>query len=554
MRNRALFFVINGFCITAYANDFSVCQNSIEAGEAIEILGGLNFPSLPNLPSPPNLPSLPSAPALPNFPPLPGVRLDPLDKTVRELGNEVQRIGDIAIYASTRSTGDILRTLSKGGQDIATTFTKAGEDAVTTVVKAGNDSAVAYYKAWKDVSDQTKRSFSDSVNAASASANFLANQTGSMVSLAQSTERKIREGKLVDAMWEVGVKPLQATEANFAEATQQSSIIAAAASTAAATYGGPGGAAAYAAWATYRSTGNADMALRAGLLAAASAQAGPTLASLPSRSAEEALRKAALAGALGGLSVAAAGGDEKAITEGFLKSSGAVLIQAGRTELEAYSPKAKNAWELMNCISARDIDCTSRNSIVRDSAGKFVYDKEGRPKTYLNKLQELSGRWSEVVPQSEDGLVAQYMAEASKLPKLNAIPLIDNRWTLTWTLGKNKEIERKQPAVVLTYTGPSSPFLSKVGYRGNDGKFYCIENQRNTNKNIINLYSCHAGGISRTIKATLKTKGCSTIYARSDGKIQVLWNSNYYQDICFKKAEFYVTDFKKKGIQCNAEN
>ena len=62
--------------------------------------------------------------------------------------------------------------------------------------------------------------------------------------------------------------------------------------------------------------------------------------------------------------MAAAGGDEQAIKDGFLKSAGAVLVQGGSDKLKAYSPKAKDAYETVQCISARDVDC-----VVKDDLG-----------------------------------------------------------------------------------------------------------------------------------------------------------------------------------------
>jgi hypothetical protein len=63
---------------------------------------------------------------------------------------------------------------------------------------------------------------------------------------------------------------------------------------------------------------------------------GTSVAQMPSSTAGDILKKAALAGAAGGISVAAAGGDEKDIKDGFLKSGGAVLIQGGTEKLTAF--------------------------------------------------------------------------------------------------------------------------------------------------------------------------------------------------------------------------
>src|ERR1700757_2916104 len=108
-------------------------------------------------------------------------------------------------------------------------------------------------------------------------------------------------------MWGLATEPAQSGEENFAKATQESEVINAAAGSAAAVYGGPAGAAAYAAWSTYRRTGNADMALRAGILAGGTSQLGSSVAKMPAGTTGEIIKKAAVAGAAGGISVAAAG-------------------------------------------------------------------------------------------------------------------------------------------------------------------------------------------------------------------------------------------------------
>ena len=120
------------------------------------------------------------------------------------------------------------------------------------------------------------------------------------------------------------------------------------------------------------------MALRAGVFAAATAQMGTAGAKLPAGTAGEVIKKAAVAGAAGGIAVAAAGGDEQAVKEGFLKSAGAVLVQAGSDKLKAYSPKAKDAYDTVHCLSARDVDCLSNTTRARDAKGKILSTRTGK--------------------------------------------------------------------------------------------------------------------------------------------------------------------------------
>jgi hypothetical protein len=185
------------------------------------------------------------------------------------------------------------------------------------------------------------------------------------------------------------------------KAAQESAVINAAAQTAAAVYGGPAGAAAYAAWYTYRATGDANLALKAGVLSALTS-AGGSVANTPSGTVVEVVKKAAVAGAVGGVATAAAGGDANAVKNAFLKSGSAVLVQGASDQLEAYSPNAQNAFQTTQCISARDVDCLSNTTYVRDVTGKILCDKNDRPRIDNAKLdpKQYVGEWTGIDPNS----------------------------------------------------------------------------------------------------------------------------------------------------------
>lgn len=410
------------------------------------------------------LPVIP-LPSLPNFPtPLP----PPIQGLLDGFGDAtsvIRKLGDDTLTSFHNSAGDVVRTLEKANGDVIATVQKAGEDAVKTTYTAANDATVTYVKAWRDIGEQGKRSFDDAVDAGEAAGHFVENQAKSEMDAFDGAVKRMQDGKVVDAMWEVGTERLRSSEENFAKATQESSVINSAAATAAAAYGGPAGAAAYAAWSTYRQTGNADMALRAGLLAAITAQNGPSVAPMPASTTGEILKKAAMAGAAGGIAAAAAGGDEQAIKDGFLRSSGAVLVQMGTDELKAYSPEANDAYQAVQCISARDVDCLSNTTWVKEK-GKILYDEYGKPILDAQKIDpnKYVGKWSQIDPKSAEGQINAIIAQTSKLPKMEAIPILKNKWVLTWTLGKEESIKYAQPTVVLTYVGERPPFISEVSY------------------------------------------------------------------------------------------
>jgi hypothetical protein len=384
------------------------------------------------------------------------------------LSRNVEKLGDDTFSTFQKAGEDTIRTLQKAGGDTITTVENASGDSITTIYKAAGDATATYVKGWRDVGEQGKRSFNDAIDAGKAASRFVENQARAQLQAAKNGETRLRKGDVVGAMWGLATEPLKSDEENFAKATQESKVINAAAGTAAAVYGGPAGAAAYAAWSTYRSTGNADMALRAGVLAAITSQMGTSVAQMPAGTAGEILQKAAMAGAAGGISVAAAGGNEQAIKDGFLKSGGAVLVQGGSDELKAYSPEAKDAYDTVQCISARDVDCLSNTTWARDAKGRFLYDENGNPRIDTSKLdpKQYVGRWTGLDPQSDEGKKNAFITQMSKLPKLEAIPLLNNQWVLTSTLGKEEDIAYNMPTVVLTYVGKDAPFISTVEYSG----------------------------------------------------------------------------------------
>jgi len=464
---------------------------------------------------------------------------------------ETVKLGQDTVTTIQKAGGDTVRTLQQASGDAVVTLRKAGGDTVNTFVKAGKDATATYVKAWKDTAEQTKLSFQDTVDAGTAATNYTINQLKAYESAVRSAEKRLRDGKLVDSMWGLAVEPLQASEANFAKATQESTLISTAAASTAAVYGGPGGAAAYAAWSTYRATGNADQALRAGLLAAATAQAGSSVSAMPSGTMGEVLKKSAIAGAAGGIAVAAAGGDEQAIKEGFLKSAGAVLVQAGNDKAKAYAPKAKDAYDTVQCISARDVDCMSRTTWARDAKGKIMTDANGTPRFDMKKLdpQQYIGKWTGIDPNSVEGKKNAIIANISQLPKVEAIPLMKNRWVLSWIAGKTTAIGYGQPTVVLTYVGPNPPFVSSVSYGRGEAAPSWIDGGIDTN--LPNRYACTLAGIDRVIRVTKQDGGCEAIYRREDGQQDIVWHSDHYPDVCAGKAAEFVTRIRSKGIQCN---
>jgi hypothetical protein len=278
----------------------------------------------------------------------------------------VEPLGKAVLAVATTSANEVVKTLINAHRDLVTTIEKAGSETVRSFEKIGKDATATYLKTWKDTAEQTRRSLNDAAEAAAAIKRYQEREWEAKIRAANNAVRRANEGKFLDAAWHIGTEQMQATEENYFKATQESTLINAAGQATATAYG-PGGAAAYTAWHTYRTTGDPEMAIRAGIQSAITSQGGSAVGGLPSGTATEVIKKAAVAGAVGGLAVAAAGGDEKAITDAFLRSGGAVLVQSSTESFKMHNPKAADALQMVHCLSTRDVDCLSNIRAVSSS-------------------------------------------------------------------------------------------------------------------------------------------------------------------------------------------
>ncbi|WP_047534280.1 hypothetical protein [Methylotenera sp. N17] len=473
------------------------------------------------------------------------------DDIVKSGTRDVKNLGTaklITIVNNELGKVSILETIEK---NIYTTVEHIGKDIVMNVSKTGKDIEANYSKGWRDTLKQSSESFNDAVDVVKAAGRYQERTLNAQSDAIKAAERRLREGKVVDAAWGIATEPLQSNEENFFKATQESSVINQAAASAAAVYGGPGGAAAYSAWHTYRVTGDANLAFKAGVLSGITSQLNAGQETLTANSTlEDAIRKASLAGAAGGVAVAAQGGDEAAITNGFLKSSGSVLIQYGKSSAAAYSPPLADGLNLAECISAKDIDCVNKNQYVKDAKGRFLKDGRGNPiESPKNNLDPASGIWTSIEQNSAAREVQQIVTDISTLennsnPKLKLI-ILDKKWVLTTTIGKTTEIEYGKPTVVLTAVGEDPEF----NFTRKFNKLIPI----NTNKNLNQKgnYLCYIGKEVRPITTTVNGKKCKAIYLNSKQKAQILHESDYNPESCIERASYYANiDFKSKGLRC----
>lgn len=256
--------------------------------------------------------------------------LVPATTTQANLFNNVLR-------EAKRGGKNVGKTIEKGVRDVKTTSGtalkdigkapgKAAEDARKAIEKGLVDASRTVGKAGKDLAAETRRVGPQAVELGTALGKYVERTATGTVDAVQDAERRLSEGKILDAAFHLALDPLTNQEEAAFLATQESGWLNTVATTAALAAYGPGGAAAYASWQTYHASGgNAELAVRAGIITGLTSTAMGGVNGMNASIA----KKAVLAGAVGGLAVAASGGNQDQVRDAFILGGGIILIQEG---------------------------------------------------------------------------------------------------------------------------------------------------------------------------------------------------------------------------------
>ena len=334
---------------------------------------------------------------------------------------------------------------------------KAVKDIITTVDKAGKDTTATTEKAVKDTQAEVGRAAKNVEDAGNAVVHYVQKEVESEGKVLSNAQKRIREGKVVDAFWHMGTERLQATDDNAAAAAQESDLLRTVGAVAASAYGGPAGAAAYAAWLTYKQTGDANLALRVGILTGASSVAFGAAGDLPAGTTYQVAQKAVVTGAIGGLAVAAAGGNEEAIKAGFLSAGAMVLVQDGYKSYTGRALDGRASEGEAYCMTAGQ-DCSPPD------AAMLQVDSEGNARLDMSKVD---ARRPAVGMKVDPALVSwkseqsPFMTSVSRVPGIQAMAVFHDTWTMQWD---NALLVKASilPAVVLTYTGTGAPYYDLI--------------------------------------------------------------------------------------------
>jgi hypothetical protein len=409
-----------------------------------------------------------------------------VSKAKQDTDKAIDKAVDDASVATKKALKDAVNTADKAAKDTATTTKKAEEDTSRAIDKAVDDSAVALKKVLKDMTTAVDKGQDDTAKAAKKAGRDIGNEvvrtpanlernrlalnryverelSGIGDSLTDA-ERRLREGKVVDALWHLGTDPIRHTEENAAKLVQEAALVRAVAQAAATAYGGPGGSAAFAAWYTFRATKDPELALRVGMITGAASWASSAAGAMPATTGAEVARKAIVTGAIGGLTVAASGGSEADIREGFALSAGMVLVKDGYKAVTQHELDARSSYDEAYCMSSEPGKPCSPpdHAYSLDENGKLVTDEYGRPKVDIRKTDPRRphvGRWSSPADASVVGERSSVMTTISRVPGMNAMALFHDQWSVSWDMSTLTSIGTIGPAIVLTYVGIGTPFF-----------------------------------------------------------------------------------------------
>lgn len=531
------------------------------------------------------------------------------ETTVRDLGKGAEEL----VNNTGKNLENAIHDLGDGVENTGTQLGNALEhiDRWVRTGNCGGDICDTLGKAIKDTHAEGKRTVENLEDAADATAKFVERQINGLDNSLSDAEKRLREGKVVDALWQFATDSIENTDENAAKLAQESKYIRAVGQVAAGAYGGPGGSAAYAAWLTYKQTGDADLAIKAGMITGATSLANGTITQMPS---DELATKAITAGAIGGAAVAASGGDNQAVLEGFLMAGGMVVVQDGYKKITGHKldeDSLKHSEGPAYCLKVTAAafsaepghECIPREDIFkRGERGEILYaDTDKTIPLYKDKsrlMADLDPRRPHVGLMAEPGEAGVFqetgklLRKASKIPGMNAMAVFHDQWAINWDMNAVTTAATIPPAIVLTYIGTGGPSYDlirksnietstqKQGHRSQaDHDHGPRDFNQSANKNNSHLlhqraevsrvkeaknqrsksdihpsFICSKGNLVRQIAVEYPAAGseevCRVLYASEKG-FQVPWHAKNDEGYCLPRAEAFVAkqimDF---GWQC----
>jgi hypothetical protein len=496
-----------------------------------------------------------------------------------------------------RSTG---KAVGKAAGNVTREAGKAGHDLVKTVGKAGQDTAATVVKAHSDTFKETERAIENVEELGTAVRRFAVGVVTDRLDNFAEAERRIREGKFADAFWHFNVDPLTDNEERAAKLAQESTIARTAGSVAAAAYGGPGGAAAFSAWYTYRATNDVGLALRAGMISGAASAGLSAVNGMPieeATAATDIAKRAIVAGAIGGLAVAAAGGDGDALRDGFIRSGGMMLIQDGYREFTGGQDLNANLKSPTNgafcALSAPSLagnpSCAPPLDWFKKNPDGSLLMADGHPVLDMSKVDS-SYSYLGVATEANKGHwlyseTSATMNGIAKVPGMNAMAIFHDQWVIVAPLDGWTVQATILPAIVVTYLGTEAGIQDQIrdaiqahkggakpltaeaqpvspgAIAGGAGEsFLCTKSVKQAKKIKAGPMKTSALVVKTMSRSIFVAKGsastelaCVVVYQKDDERADLApWHAVNDRNYCSSKAAQLAADHVKDGWRCVA--
>jgi hypothetical protein len=401
------------------------------------------------------------------------------EKGTRDTGNAIEKGTHDTGNAIEKGTHDTGNAIEKGAHDTGNAIEKGAHDTGNAIEKGTHDTGNAIEKGTHDTGKTIEKAVQDTGKAGETVYKFGVRQIEAIGDSVSDADKRLKEGKFVDAIWHFTTDQLKHTEENAGKAAQESDLVRVAGQIAASAYGGPGGAAAYAAWLTYNQTKDVGLALRVGAITGAAAYATGGVSKLPNAGAGAIAEKTIMAGAIGGIAVAAAGGDQQAIQEGFLKAGGAVLVQSVYEDQTHHQLDARASKGDAYCMAAVDpkVPCAPPIKAYEELGpdGKAVTGPDGLPKVDVRETDSRAphvGTWAKpgdapIIGTTE---TSKLMITVSKYPGMNAMALLHDHVSYSMQFDPVTNVWTIVPASVVTYYGTGVPEEDQIRKAAEDDK------------------------------------------------------------------------------------
>lgn len=336
-----------------------------------------------------------------------------------------------SLLEGTKEIEKVIKNISKEAE-------KLGQDLGENLVKAVNDIADNLEKAPQDLTELFV-----------SLEHFAENQVNSTLQIFDEAEKRIRQGKIVDAVWHVCMDPYRKSEENFAEMVQESTLANSLVSSVLTIYLPVYGAALYSAWYTYRLTGNLEMALKTGTITFLTSQGLTAAAKIPD------VTQRVLAGSMvGAAAIAASGGSEKDILEGFVKGAGMnianeIYRDTTKLDIEGKPPTKMEPY--------------NKEELLKDKSMTF-FNKKGQVVVDITKLSREVTHVG--IAEVSAGIVSEnswLMKSFANIPYINDMAYFHDQWCAIEgiTDGLLTKITII-PATILTIGGSQQPVLEEI--------------------------------------------------------------------------------------------